>query len=154
MQPYKSFGRTVSLPEKNQIYMIIFAICMIFSFSITAYGQDMDFGDAPDPDYPTLLSSNGARHTVIPGIYLGSIVDVETDGLPEENALGDDGDGDDDEDGVDFTSALVRDSTASVTVTASVAGYLNAWVDFNNDGDVDGTDLAVFAGDFGRTDCP
>jgi hypothetical protein len=26
--------------------------------------------------------------------------------------------------------------------------------DFDNDGDVDGGDLAVFAADFGRTDCP
>lgn len=25
--------------------------------------------------------------------------------------------------------------------------------DFNNDGDVDGSDLAIFAADFGRTDC-
>ena len=25
--------------------------------------------------------------------------------------------------------------------------------DFDNDGDVDGSDLAVFAADFGRTDC-
>ena len=26
--------------------------------------------------------------------------------------------------------------------------------DFDGDGDVDGSDLAVFASDFGRTDCP
>ncbi len=26
--------------------------------------------------------------------------------------------------------------------------------DFDEDGDVDGSDLAVFASDFGRTDCP
>lgn len=26
--------------------------------------------------------------------------------------------------------------------------------DFDLDGDVDGSDLAVFAADFGRTDCP
>ena len=26
--------------------------------------------------------------------------------------------------------------------------------DFDNDGDVDGSDLAIFATDFGRTDCP
>ena len=26
--------------------------------------------------------------------------------------------------------------------------------DFDNDGDVDGSDLAVFAAEFGRTDCP
>jgi len=26
--------------------------------------------------------------------------------------------------------------------------------DFDRDGDVDGSDLAIFAADFGRTDCP
>ena len=26
--------------------------------------------------------------------------------------------------------------------------------DFDGDGDVDGSDLAVFAADFGKTDCP
>ncbi|CAD7773487.1 hypothetical protein DMNBHIDG_00770 [Candidatus Methanoperedenaceae archaeon GB37] len=26
--------------------------------------------------------------------------------------------------------------------------------DFDHDGDVDGSDLAIFAEDFGRTDCP
>ena len=26
--------------------------------------------------------------------------------------------------------------------------------DFDGDGDVDGSDLAIFAADFGRTDCP
>ena len=26
--------------------------------------------------------------------------------------------------------------------------------DFDYDGDVDGSDLAIFAADFGRTDCP
>jgi hypothetical protein len=27
----------------------------------------LEFGDAPDPPYPTLLEHNGARHTFVPG---------------------------------------------------------------------------------------
>ncbi len=35
--------------------------------AVTIY--DLDFGDAPDPLYPTLLASNGARHMIIPGTW-------------------------------------------------------------------------------------
>ena len=93
-----------------------------------------DFGDAPDPTYPTLHLSNGAEHIPWPGQYLGNAIDLEYNGLPDANALGDDGDAGDDEDGVVFTSALNPGSTAAVSVTASTAGYLNAWIDFDGDG--------------------
>ena len=33
-------------------------------YAVTVVGYD--FGDAPDPTYPTLLASNGARHVVLP----------------------------------------------------------------------------------------
>src|SRR5262249_17402551 len=32
----------------------------------------LDFGDAPEPAYPTLLARDGARHVVVPGVFLGS----------------------------------------------------------------------------------
>ena len=106
----------------------------------------LDFGDAPDPCYPTLLASNGARH-VINGIFpwLGGATDApdaEGDGQPDPCSLGDDNDAQgDDEDGVVFTSPLVPGQQATVDVTVSwwpmpVASCpLNAWVDFNGDGD-------------------
>ncbi len=34
-------------------------------------------------------------------------------------------------DGVDFPTFLLRDSTVNITVTASSAGLLDAWLDFN-----------------------
>ena len=37
-------------------------------------------------------------------------------------------------------------------ITSAIAGQ-TCEGDFNGDGDVDGSDLAVFAADFGRTDC-
>jgi uncharacterized repeat protein (TIGR01451 family)/CSLREA domain-containing protein len=111
-----------------------------------------DFGDAPDPGYPTLLASDGARHTIGGGLYLGSSIDGEADGQPSALADGDDLDGTDDEDGVVFTSGLGLGLGAYLEVEASAAGLLNAWVDFNADGDwTDAgeqifTDLPVVAG--------
>ena len=99
--------------------------------TLTAY----DYGDAPDPSYPTLDASDGARHRVEGGLYLGALVDHEADGQPTAGADGDDLDGGDDEDGVAFTSGLGRGLTASLDVTASGAGLLSAWIDFNADGD-------------------
>jgi hypothetical protein len=94
-----------------------------------------DYGDAPDPSYQTLQASDGARHVVLPWIYLGADIDGENDGQPSAAADGDDTSGGDDEDGITFPGLLVADGTASVEVIASVDGYLNAWMDFNEDGD-------------------
>ena len=95
--------------------------------------QEYDFGDAPLP-YPTSKSLAGARHTIEPGFHLGAAVDGETDGQPDLQATGDDLQADD-EDGVAFTSALEPGSTATLEVTASQPGVLQAWIDWNRDGD-------------------
>jgi hypothetical protein len=103
-----------------------------------------DFGDAPAP-YPTLLANDGARHHIVPGFYLGSSVDAEADGQPRAFAAGDDLAGSaNDDDGVVFTTALQAGQQASVTVTASRPGLLQAWVDFNNDGDWNDAGEQVF----------
>jgi len=97
----------------------------------------LDFGDAPDPQYPTLVANNGARHAIAAaaGVYMGALVDAEGDGQPNATATGDDVNGvPDDEDGVVFTSALIPGQMATVDVTASIAGFLDAWVDFGDDG--------------------
>ena len=106
-----------------------------------------DYGDAPDPTYPTLLASDGARHQVRSGFFLGSAADVEFDGQPSVDALGDDTTETDDEDGVTFTSGLVPEASASVDVEASAAGELDAWVDFNGNGDWDDPGEKIFAGE-------
>lgn len=125
---------------------------MDLAFVITGKGtpstHKLDFGDAPDaaavPEYPTLLGHNGARHVIVPKIHLGSSIDDELDGQPDPNALGDDNDGNGDEDGVTFTSALNPDNMASVDVVASVKGALNAWLDANRDGDWDDPGEHIF----------
>jgi uncharacterized repeat protein (TIGR01451 family) len=95
---------------------------------------ETDFGDAPDPARPTLLSSNGARHRVVAGVHLGSAIDFEPDGLPDPEALGDDLNGVNDDDGVRFLNDWLGGQIAMVEVVASTNGFLNAWADFNGNG--------------------
>ena len=107
--------------------------------------KDYDFGDAPDPTYCTDLASDGARHNIVSTVCLGRTVDGEKDGQPNATATGDDTAGTDDEDGVVFLTDLVPGESAAVQVTASVAGALNAWIDWNADGDWDDADEQIAA---------
>ena len=95
----------------------------------------LDWGDAPDPTYPTLAASNGANHTIQAGFMLGNAIDAEADGQPDAAALGDDNDADgDDEDGVAFLAPIVPGRQACVVVTASGPGALDAWIDYDRSG--------------------
>jgi len=100
--------------------------------SHTVYLGLYDYGDAADPDYPTLLASDGARHTPT-GPMLGTLRDNETEGQPTAAGNGDDNDGINDDDGVSF-GALTVGRNANVTVTASGGAVLDAWMDFNDNG--------------------
>ena len=121
------------------------ALPLDLAFVITGESPvDTDFGDAPDRPYPTMHLSDGARHTVDDDVYLGRSVDAEADGQPDATATGDDDDGNDDDDGVVFVSALAVGSKATVEVTASTAGALNAWIDFNSDNDWSDANEQIF----------
>ncbi len=96
--------------------------------------EEYDFGDAPDPTYPTLLASLGAQHVIVPGIMLGNLIDGEADGQPTVNADGDDLANLPDEDGVAFVPPYIPGQPGTVQVTASVAGMLWAWIDFDGNG--------------------
>jgi len=102
-------------------------------------GDAFDFGDAPDPAFPTLLASNGARHVISGGLRLGAAIDAEADGRPDPAAAGDDGESIDDEDGVVFTGALVPGQSATAAVSSGAPGLLDAWIDFDGDGAWSGT---------------
>ena len=57
----------------------------------------------------------------------------------------------------DFVDASTSDDVYWDNLTLTVGEKSHPTTcegDFDNDGDVDGSDLAVFAADFGRTDCP
>ncbi len=105
-----------------------------------------DYGDLPEDathTYGTTLASDppnaGARHIIDGLTYLGADVDGELDGQHNATALGDDSADSDDENGVTFLTPIMPGEDYQIRVNASVAGYLNAWIDFNGDGDFDDT---------------
>ena len=94
-----------------------------------------DFGDAPETgtSFPTTLVNNGARHIIAGNtLFLGANRDAELDGQPNAPATGDGTD----ENGLVF-DPLFLGSDVTVTVTSSGMGFVNGWVDFNQDGDWD-----------------
>lgn len=97
--------------------------------------READFGDVDGPSYATLLVFNAAYHFLTPGVRLGAAIDFEPDGQPTLNANGDDASSLDDEDGVAFVAPLLVGQVARVNVTASTNGFLDAWIDFNGNGD-------------------
>ena len=98
-----------------------------------------DYGDAPD-SYRTLLASGGPVHGYVKGYGLGALLDADADGKPTTFASGDDNTFSDDEDGVVFKNTPSPGKPFNFTVSVQVpaftpAGNLNAWMDFNRDGD-------------------
>lgn len=113
-----------------------------------------DYGDAPNDGvttfFPTAAADDGAVHALGSGVFLGATVDVDGDGQSTAAADGDDADGNNDDDGVTFASGIDPGGTATVDVVASTACdaltcYLNAWMDFNGDGDWGEPDEQIFA---------
>lgn len=101
--------------------------------------QGLDYGDSPSP-YPTVQADNGAHHAVLPvdNPTLGVLVDTELDGQPDPNHLGDDSNGVDDEDGIEFFGVLIPGTDDEVQITTgSTGGLVSVWIDFNGDGDWD-----------------
>ncbi|MCP4174304.1 MAG: hypothetical protein GY758_26435 [Fuerstiella sp.] len=106
--------------------------------AVVAPTTQYDFGDAPDPGYPTLTASDGARHVIGGGTFLGASVDAESDGQPNAAATGDT------DNGVTMTSGFVQGTLAAFDVTASGSGFLNVWFDANaNSSFDDGGDLVL-----------
>lgn len=104
---------------------------------------NLDYGDAPDisaataqGDYQT-EPGRGPSHVVDGVRYLGSGVDAENaafnDGATEDDGVALD-------DGTPATlhgESLTAGNTFELDVTTEGAGFLNAWIDFNRDGDFD-----------------
>ena len=120
-----------------------YSMDLAFVLTGPAGPQELDFGDAPDPTFPTLLASNGARHVMGP-LFLGSLVDAEPDGQPHPQAMGDDFANLADEDGVILMSPIIPGQSAQLGITASGPGYLNAWFDFDGDGSWAGPGEQIF----------
>lgn len=92
------------------------------------YTELRDFGDAP-------VSYGSADHVLDFNNYLGSVWDGEPDYLASASADGDDLNGQDDEDGVVIPAEINRGETINISVSVKGNGWLNAWIDWNGDGD-------------------
>jgi len=77
--------------------------------------------------------TNGRTDGFVCGEY--DPLDAETDGAPSQLAIGDDHDSNDDEQGVLFPCCMEPGGTARVQIDVSAAGFVNAWIDFDGDGD-------------------
>ena len=101
-------------------------------YVVSIANPPLDYGDS------SVLGS--ASSTVVATLFLGTAV-TDTEFVPTFNATasGDDNTATDDEDGVSIPT-LTAGAPGTITVTATnttgVAAFLNAWIDFNNDGDV------------------
>ncbi len=122
-----------------------------FAFDASLNGSLVyDFGDLPAVYGNTLLSNNGAQHRYIStplSIFLGAGITTESDGTNSATASADGSD-----DGIQIVSTVFTPGgTAQLNAVASAAGWLAAWMDFNNDGDFEDAgeliiDRAVSAG--------
>ncbi|HHH20010.1 MAG TPA: hypothetical protein ENK86_05840, partial [Campylobacterales bacterium] len=102
-----------------------------------------DFGDLPE-NYATTLANDGARHRIKTSVgkqyYLGEDVSTEEDGQPSDDANADAHD-DGVKVGVGFMSTPLQGyeikskaSLSKLTITTHGEGYLNAWIDWDRDG--------------------
>lgn len=87
----------------------------------------VDYGHAPDINYRSLKANNGAAHTIVPGMFLGTGIDDETDGIADDAG---------EDDGIVFDAAMQADGTFALesffTATASTGGKLDIWIDYDN----------------------
>ncbi len=107
----------------------------------------VDFGDAP-------ATYGNPSHHLAAGPILGTDVDSEAGSQPSGTATGDDNANTDDETGVTFVGSILVGSTANVSVVVSFVGprgngtgqtaRLDAFLDFNNDGDFADTGEMIF----------
>jgi hypothetical protein len=103
-----------------------------------------DFGDAPDPAYPTLLASDGARTERIDQLWLGNLRTPSVSAEPDANVI----DRDPLDDGIelylpfDGATELAFRAVKGTSAAAGVA-YFNLLVDLDRDGRWQGADWVV-----------
>ena len=111
------------------------ARCALASITSEAT-SNIDFGDAP-ASYGTYLQDNGARHDQTNNsLFLGAAVDAEADAwlFPQSDDHSTSSSDVDDEDGVAFVTGLELGQNAILNINASEHGFVNVWIDLDNDG--------------------
>ena len=113
---------TVGSGDQNRLTSLGFN-CPNLSSPLSNPVIDEDFGDAPS-------TYGNPIHTLINGIRLGATNSADDGPFNSATAVGDTAD-----DGITFAS-FGQNQTTEITATVSGAnGYLQAWIDWNDDGD-------------------
>lgn len=100
----------------------------------------IDYGDAP-ASYGTTNANNGARHTIVSGLYLGTAPDSESDAVTPLDGTGDGAD----EDGIILPTLTAGDTSYTIpasNITATGSGTLHGWVDFDKNGTFSASEYA------------
>ncbi len=117
-------GITATVTDCTNIGCTTFGGTSEFSNGITGTDTGIDMGTASGSQ--TALVDNGPYHIIKSGVYLGPTIGSDTVGSVDAS----------DKDGVTFDAVTYSaGSTITATITASVDGYMNAWID----GDANGT---------------
>ncbi|WP_395751928.1 putative Ig domain-containing protein [Prosthecobacter sp.] len=93
---------------------------------------------APNTDFGDFSGFASTSNTSNGTLKIGSLIDMEVTGTSNASATGDDTTGSDDEDGATLPGSITAGSTVTIPVVVTNSGsttaYLNAWIDFNNNG--------------------
>ncbi len=115
-----------------------------FGFKPQQQTVEYDWGDLPDPaagtaqgDYESLAANNGPSHQISSDIYLGTSVTAENDAQPNADATGDTDDGITMNSATNWTPGTTMHLPVSATNNTASTGQLEAWIDWNGDGDFD-----------------
>ena len=104
----------------------------IEEYTIEIKDPQYDYGDAPTTYTAT------PKHAITPNLTLGATVDAESSAKTSNDAMGDDIDGNDDEDAISVMPTLLTiDSSYSINISVknnkTEDAYVTAWIDWNND---------------------
>ncbi|MCX6847408.1 MAG: putative Ig domain-containing protein [Verrucomicrobia bacterium] len=141
-----SAGGSITIPATSLTGVPLGARVMLTSASSPATTGSVGTGEiedyvvtitAPTTDFGDFSSFADASQGVSPSLRMGSLIDAEYASTKNATSTGDDTTGSDDEDGVTLPSMTAGQTlTIPVVITNSTGalGYLNAWIDFNNNG--------------------
>ncbi len=125
VEPDEFFNVTISENDFMGRNIIFTGGAASLTKNVNILNDDIDWSDAPDT-YQTLSASGGPSHAGS-NLKLGTTNDGEANGQPSADASGDGAE----DDGVSFTATIIAGTNATVSVTSSGTGFLDAWMDFN-----------------------
>ena len=115
--------------------------------AVTYYYEDRDFGDWAHATAPAGAATTTASSKLNANLRLGATVDREASVTPDVTATADGAD----EDGVTMPSSITQGASVSIPVSFfnnnTSGNYLQAWIDFNNDGTFNDVDVATAGGE-------